>query len=109
MNELYFFVHNLYLAGSGFLVNLSVQTEKSSIVMGIDMSIEGLRAQKYSVGIFVFLIISLVFFSMIIYFYLPKGENKLKRGEKIMFGAIISGIFLAIGIGWLELIDGYLI
>jgi len=109
MNELLFYLQKIYLDTSGFLFTLSVEAENSNLVMGIDMSIEGLRAQKYSVGIFVFLIISLVFFSMIIYFYLPRGKGTLKLGEKIMFGAIICGIFIAIGIGWLELIDGYLI
>ncbi len=109
MNELLFYIQKLYLVASNFLVNFGVQADESNLVMGIDMSIEGLRAQKYSVGIFVFLVISLIFFSMIIYFYLPKGEEKLKRGEKIMFGSIIAGIFIAIAIGWLQLIDGYLI
>jgi len=109
MNEILSYIQKIYIAGSDFMVTLSVESANSNLVMGIDMSIEGLRAQKYSVGIFVFLIISLIFFAMIIYFYLPKGEDKLKLGEKIMFGCIISGIFIAIFIGWLELIDGYLI
>jgi len=94
------------------IARVSVEEVKDNRVLGIDMSIEGLRSQTYSVGIFIFLIISLIFFSIIIYFYLPRGkdnENKLKKGEKIMFGAIISGIFIAIGIGWLQLIEGYLL
>ncbi len=109
MFEISFLFQKVYLFGSHILDNLSIQAADSNIVMGIDMSIEGLRAQKYSVGIFVFLIISLIFFAMIIYFYLPKGKDKLKLGEKFMFGSIIAGIFIAIAIGWLELIDGYLI
>ncbi len=87
-------------------------TDPSNIVFGIDMSIEGLRAQKYSIGIFVFLVLSLILFSYIIYLYLPKGEKKisqLKTGEKIMFGSIILGVILAIIIGWIQLIEGYLI
>ena len=88
---------------------LKVEENKDTTVLGIDLSIEGLRSQKFSVGIFVFLIISLIFFSIIIYFYIPKGDKKLKTGEKIMFGAIIMGIFIAIGMGWLQLIEGYLI
>ena len=83
--------------------------QQDNIVFGIDMSIEGLRSQKFSIGIFIFLIISLIFFSIVIFFYLPKGGKKLKTGEKIMFGAIISGIFIAIILGWVQLIEGYLI
>jgi len=42
--------------------------------------------------------------------YMPKkGNAGLKTGEKVMFGCIIAGIFIAIAVGWLELIEGYLI
>ncbi len=90
--------------------SISVAAADSNIVLGIDMSIEGLRSQKYSVGIFVFLVISLIFFSAIIYMYMPrKGKPGLKKGEKVMFGFIIAGVFLAIAVGWIELIEGYLL
>ena len=91
---------------------LAVEEVVDNRVLGIDMSIEGLRSQTFSVGIFIFLVISLIFFSIIIYFYLPRGKNnknKLKTGEKVMFGAIITGIFIAIGMGWLQLIEGFLL
>ncbi len=109
------------ISNSSFLMKLwsyfdglmyAVEETRDSRVLGIDMSIEGLRSQAYSVGIFVFLVISLIFFAIIIYFYLPRGrenKNKLKTGEKFMFGAIISGLFIAIGIGWLQLIEGFLL
>ncbi len=95
---------------SGALITTSQVADNR--LLGIDMSIEGLRSQTFSVGIFIFLVISLIFFSAIIYFYLPRGrdnKNKLKTGEKVMFGAIISGIFIAIGMGWLQLIEGFLL
>jgi len=109
-----------FISSNSFLMKLwfffdgamfSVEEVKDSRVLGIDMSIEGLRSQSFSVGIFIFLVISLIFFSMIIYFYLPRGKDKekLKTGEKYMFGAIISGIFIAIGVGWLQLIEGFLL
>ena len=89
---------------------VAVAANDSNLVMGIDMSIEGLRSQKYSVGIFIFLVVSLIFFSGIIYMYIPrKGKPGLKTGEKVMFGCIIAGVFIAIAIGWIELIEGYLI
>jgi len=110
-----------FLSGNSLLMKLwsyleiariSIEEVKDNRVLGIDMSIEGLRSQSFSVGIFVFLVVSLIFFSIIIYFYMPRGKdnkNKLKTGEKVMFGAIISGIFIAIGMGWLQLIEGFLL
>lgn len=90
--------------------SIAVAASDSNIVMGIDMSIEGLRSQKYSVGIFVFLVISLIFFSGIIYMYIPrKGKPGLKTGEKVMIGCIVAGVFIAIAVGWVQLIEGYLI
>ena len=78
--------------------------ENPNLVFGLDMSIESLRSEKFSKGIFVFLVLSLVLFSVIIWLYLPKKhhkkESKLKTGEKVMFGAIIAGIVLAVVIGW---------
>ncbi|VAW85995.1 hypothetical protein MNBD_GAMMA16-69 [hydrothermal vent metagenome] len=86
---------------------IAAATEKD-MLFGIDMSIEGLRSQKYSQGIFAFLILSLIFFAFIIYMYMPK-DGSLKLGEKIMFGALIAGLFIAVGMGYLQLIDGYLL
>jgi len=40
-----------------FAYSITAGATDSNVVMGIDMSIEGLRSQKYSVGIFVFLLI----------------------------------------------------
>ncbi len=86
---------------------LSEQTD--NLVFGMDLGIEGMRSQKFSVGIFIFLIISLILFCYIIYVYLPKGRfSGLKTGEKYMFGAIVGGVILAVVIGWLQLIEGYL-
>lgn len=86
-----------------------VQESTNSMPFGFDLSIESLRSRKFSIGIFVFLIISLVIFSVIIYIYLPKGESRLKTGEKIMFGAIIMGMVIAVIMGYIQLIEGYLL
>ncbi len=92
-------------------IRLAVEdgSPSNKTLFGIDMTIEGLRSQQYSVGIFVFLIVSLVLFGVIIWMYMPKGKDSLKTGEKIMFGAIIAGVFIAIAMGYLQLIDGYLL
>ena len=93
-----------------YLLSVTVQAAQNTTIWGVDLSIEGLRSQKYSIGIFVFLIISLIIFAFIIYIYWPKkGRGGLKRGEKIMLGAIIMGMVFAILFGWLQLIEGYLV
>jgi len=84
-------------------------TSENSMVFGIDMSIESLRSQAFSDYIFVFLILSLVLFCYIIYLYLPKNLGELKTGEKIMFASIVIGVILAVVIGYVQLIDGYLL
>lgn len=91
------------------LAGILPQVDPPSMPFGLDLSIESLRARKFSIAIFAFLIISLIIFAVIIYVYLPKGENRLKRGEKIMFGALIVGMVLAVLIGYLQLVDGYLL
>jgi uncharacterized membrane protein len=83
--------------------------EENKYVFGIDMSIESLRAKEFSEYIFVFLILSLILFCFIIYLYLPKKLSSLKTGEKIMFGALVFGVFAAIIIGYIQLIEGYLL
>ena len=86
-----------------------VAESENNLVFGIDMSIEGLRSQIFSDYIFFFLILSLIFFSYIIYLYLPKNLKELKTGEKIMFASIVIGVILAVLIGYVQLIDGYLL
>ena len=91
-------------------VAVSIMAEsENNLVFGIDMSIESLRAQIFSDYIFFFLILSLIFFSYIIYLYLPKNLKELKTGEKIMFASIVIGVILAVLIGYVQLIDGYLL
>lgn len=113
MDALFQFVsHSLYILISPLIsampaIQASSDTNNNTF-FGLDLSIESLRSQSFSNGIFVFLIFSLVLFSIIIYVYLPKDKKSLKTGEKIMFGAIVMGMVLAVIIGWLQLVDGYL-
>lgn len=92
-----------------YLIPLLVQSGQSTELWGIDLSIEGLRSQRFSRGIFGFLVVSLIIFAVVIYLYLPKDKKQLKRGEKVMFGAIIFGMILAVILGWIQLIEGYLV
>lgn len=105
-------IFSLIFDVSHYLINgiQMVAEENPNLVFGIDMSIEGLRSQKFSYGIFVFLVLSLILFSFIIWLYMPrKGKPGMKKGEKVMFGAIMGGVVLAVIIGWVQLIEGYLI
>ncbi len=82
----------------------------SSAYPRIDLSIEGLRSQQFSVGVFLFLLLGIFVFSSIVYSvvfgkYAPKT---LRRGEKILFGAIIVGIAFAIIFAALQMLSGYL-
>lgn len=76
---------------------------------GLDVTIEGLRSRQYGVAIFGFLILQVALFGFIIQVYMRKSKATLKRGEKVMFGALIMGIVVAVFFGWLQIIEGYLI
>ncbi len=77
---------------------------------GLDMSIEGMRSQQFSIGVFFFMLLGVVVFSGMIYAvafgkFAPKT---MKTGEKVMFGAIILGTVLAVVFGGLQLLGGEL-
>jgi len=88
---------------------ISVLTDASA-TQKLDLSIEGMRSQQFSVGVFFFMLVTILVFSAIVYFvafgkYAPKN---MRLGEKIMFGAIILGIVVAIVFGALQMLSGYL-
>jgi len=93
----------------GVLQMAAESASNNTYFLGIDMSIEGLRSKEYSYYIFGFLVASLILFSYIIYLYMPKKLSSLKTGEKIMFSALVFGIIIAIIIGYVQLIEGYLL
>lgn len=100
-------VGQLFLFVSALAASTPTDDPKKTF-LGVDMSLDGLRAYSYSLYIFGFLILSLIFFSYIIYLYAPKGGEKFKTGEKIMFGSIAFGVVIAVIIGYVQLIEGYL-
>ena len=104
LNILVFFF-SLFLSFCAFAEEVLEDTK----VLGIDLSIDGLRAYEFSVYIFFFLILSLIIFGVIIWLYMPKKLSMLKTGEKIMFGAMIFGMVAAVIIGYVQLIEGYLL
>lgn len=76
---------------------------------GIDTSIEGMKSQEFSVGIFYFLIASIVIFTVFVFMYMTKDKTaNLKKGEKILFVWILLGIVVAVGFGAAQMLHGYL-
>ena len=76
----------------------------------MDLSIEGMRSQRFGLGVFVFLLIGILVFSSIIYAVLPKKgtSEPMRLGEKIMFCAIIMGVVVAIIFGATQMVSGVL-
>ncbi len=70
--------------------------------------VEGLYSQEYSIGIFAFLVLSLVVFLGMIYLYWKKSKSRLKVGEVVMFGAILCGVVFAFVFGYIQMVEGYL-
>ncbi len=88
-------------------LNLSV--EEGSGPFGIDTSIEGMKSQEFSVGIFYFLIASIVVFTIFVFMFMTMGKKeKLKTGEKIMFVWILLGVVVAVIFGATQMLHGYL-
>ncbi len=76
--------------------------------------VEGLYSQQFSVGIFFFLLICIIVFSVVVFKFMSTGSvkgggSKLKTGEKIMFAWIILGIVGAVIMAVMQLLQGYLI
>jgi hypothetical protein len=69
-----------------------------------------MRSQQFSVGVFIFMLLTIFVFSAIVYSvvfgkYAPKT---MRLGEKILFGAIILGIVVAIIFGATQMLGGFL-
>ncbi|HQT25050.1 MAG TPA: hypothetical protein PLK99_00435 [Burkholderiales bacterium] len=76
----------------------------------LDLSIEGMNSQQFSVGVFYFMMVGVVVFCAIIYFFLRTSKNagKMRIGEKLMFTAIILGVVVAVFFGATQMVFDYL-
>jgi glycerol uptake facilitator-like aquaporin len=76
----------------------------------LDLSIEGMRSQQFSEWVFVFLLVGILVFSAIVAAFLfgKKENSKFKPGERIMFAAIIIGLVVAVILGAMQMLGGYL-
>ncbi len=94
------------LAQLGQHGKISVLSEAAS--PKLDMSIEGMRSQQFSVGVFFFMLLGVLVFSGIIYAvaFGKHAPKAMKTGEKLMFGAIIFGTVLAVVFGGMQLLTG---
>lgn len=79
--------------------------------------VEGIYSQQFSVGIFFFLLMCIIFFTIIVIKFMSTGTKsaagassgkRLKTGEKVMFFGIFLGIFAAVAMAALQLLQGYL-
>lgn len=75
---------------------------------GIDTSIEGMKSQEFSVGIFYFLIASIIVFTVFVFMFMLKSKTNLKKGEKILFAWILFGVIVAVIFGAAQMLHGYL-
>ena len=94
----------------GAIQKLLIVQPNPNAPVQVDLSIEGMRSQQFSNGVFAFMLVTILVFSVIVYAvvfgkYAPKT---MKTGEKVMFGAIILGIILAVIFGALQMLSGYL-
>lgn len=68
-----------------------------------------MNSQQFSVGVFYFMMIGVVVFSAIIYFFLKSSKGaRMRTGEKVMFGAIIAGVLVAVFFGATQMVFDYL-
>lgn len=79
--------------------------------------VEGLYSQQFSVGIFFFLLLCIIFFTVIVFKFMQSSGKtteqgqpvkRLKTGEKIMFFWIYLGIVAAVIMAVMQLLQGYL-
>jgi len=74
-----------------------------------DLGIESMRSHGYSVGIFIFLLISILVFLFILGAFWKNSKGaKIKKGEKVLLGMIVVGVFVAILFAAAQLLDGFL-
>ncbi|MGO9425739.1 MAG: hypothetical protein ACLP6Z_10140 [Steroidobacteraceae bacterium] len=76
----------------------------------LDLSIEGMHSQRFGVGVFFLLMLGVVLFAGIIIAVMrgTGGQKVTRTGEKLMFGAIILGVVVAVVFASLQMLSGVL-
>lgn len=92
-----------------FLPLMAVAEGKGGSPFDVDMSIEGMNSQEFSVGIFYFLVAAIFVFVAFIFLFMFKDKaSKLKTGEKWLFAWLLLGVVVAITFGATQMLHGYL-
>jgi len=92
-----------------FVLTLPIVAHATEQKEGYDFGIEGMRSQSYSIGILIFLFVSMaVFVGVIRLFYKHTDMSKVKTGEKVLMGGIVAGVVVAAIFAIAQLADGYL-
>ena len=86
-----------------------VSVEEAAELSDFHSSIESVNSQEFSVGIFYFLVASIVVFTIFVFMFMLKDKtSKLKKGEKILFVWLLFGVVTAVAFGASQLLHGYL-
>lgn len=99
------------LVAASMLLLVPVLSQAQSETLDPDYwTIEGMRSQEFSIGIFIFMLIGVGVFLMIVYQMATniKGNERLKTGEKVMLVCIILGVISAVTFGAMQLLQGRL-
>ncbi len=99
-------VRNIIAVVMFMLLMMPVMAQASQ---AYDFGIESMRSHSYSVAIFVFMMIAIAVFVGIIWaFFKSQGGEKVKPGEKVLFGMIVLGVVAASIFAAIQLLDGVL-
>lgn len=89
---------------------LPLSVSSADVSPGLDLSIEGMRSQQFSIGVFIFMLIGVLVFAGIIYVvaFGNAAPKTMKKGERVLFGAIVLGTLFAVAMGAMQMLSGYL-
>ncbi len=86
-----------------------VSVEEAAELSDFHSSIESVNSQEFSVGIFYFLVASIIVFTIFVFMFMFKDKSsKLKKGEKFLFIWLLFGVVVAVIFGAAQLLHGYL-
>jgi len=95
--------------GLSLLMQTSLVNAVENAGQTYDLGIESMRSHSYSVGIFIFLLISILVFLFILGAFCKHSAGAaIKPGEKVLLGMIVVGVFVAIAFAAAQLLDGFL-
>ena len=89
---------------------LLLTTQAADKQVTADLGVDSLYSQQFSTGVFFFMLLAIVFFAGIVMAFMAgKNVKGLKKGEKWLFAWIFLGIVVAVIMGALQLLGGYLL